>query len=146
MYVSSGINQTKRELELLVSCLHNRSANLCQQTKRTGVCYLCLNKKLFIIENQGNDLLNQRNELISKCRHKNKFKLLATLWKVSLFGAFFWCEFFPAFGLNMETYKVSPRIHSECGIISTRLIPNANTFHTIDVRTLLHYFNGNLQL
>ena len=44
--------------------------------KRTGICYLCLNDKLFIIEHQGNDLLNQRNELISKCRHKNKFKLM----------------------------------------------------------------------
>ena len=39
----------------------------CRPTKRTGICYLCLNKKLFIIEHQGNDLLNQRNELISKC-------------------------------------------------------------------------------
>ena len=48
----------------------------CQPTKRTGICYLCLNEKLFIIEHQGNDLLNQRSELISKCRHKNKFKLM----------------------------------------------------------------------
>ena len=48
----------------------------CRPTKRTGICYLCLNEKLFIIEHQGNDLLNQRKELISKCRHKNKFKLI----------------------------------------------------------------------
>ena len=48
----------------------------CPPTKRTGICYLCLNEKLFIIEHQGNDLLNQRNELISKCRHKIKFKLM----------------------------------------------------------------------
>ena len=48
----------------------------CRPTKRTGICYLCLNEKLFIIEHQGNNLLNQRNELISKCRHKNKFKLM----------------------------------------------------------------------
>ena len=27
-------------------------------------------RQLFIIEHQGNDLLNQRNELICKCRHK----------------------------------------------------------------------------
>ena len=47
-----------------------------QPTKRTGICYLCLNEKLFIIEHQGNDLLNQRNELNSKCRHRNKFKLM----------------------------------------------------------------------
>ena len=48
----------------------------CPPTKRTGICYLCLNEKLFIIEHRGNDLLNQRNELISKCRHKIKFKLM----------------------------------------------------------------------
>ena len=38
--------------------------------KKTGICYLCLNEKLFI-EHQENNPLNQRNELISKCRHKN---------------------------------------------------------------------------
>ena len=43
--------------------------------KRTGICYLCLNEKLFIIEHQGNYLLNQINELTSKCTHKYKFKL-----------------------------------------------------------------------
>ena len=48
----------------------------CRPTKRTGIYYLCLNEKLFIIEHQGNDFLNQRNELISKCRHKIKFKLM----------------------------------------------------------------------
>ena len=42
---------------------------------------------------------------------------------MSVFGAFFWCEFFPAFGLNMETwteYRVSLCIHSECGVIWAR--------------------------
>ena len=58
-----------------------------------------------------------------------------------VFGAFFWCESFHPFGLNMETYRVSPRIHSECGVIRARPTPNANTFHAVDVRTLLHYYN-----
>ena len=31
---------------------------------------------LFMFEHQENDLPNERNELISKCRHKNKFKLI----------------------------------------------------------------------
>ena len=48
---------------------------MCPPTRRTGSCYLCLNEKLFILEHKGNNLLNKRNELISKCRHKNKFKL-----------------------------------------------------------------------
>ena len=30
-------------------------------------------KKLYIAENTGESLLNQRNELISKCRHMNNF-------------------------------------------------------------------------
>lgn len=40
--------------------------------KKTGICYLYLNENLFIIENQGNDLLNQKNELTTKCRHTQK--------------------------------------------------------------------------
>ena len=41
-------------------------------TKR---CSLCLNEKLAILENVNNNLLNKRSEIISKCRHKNKYKL-----------------------------------------------------------------------
>ena len=48
---------------------------ICRPTKRTGICHLCLKEKLFIIEHQGNDLLNQRNELISKCRLKTNLSL-----------------------------------------------------------------------
>ena len=29
-----------------------------RSTKKTGICYLCLNEKLFIIEHQGNDFPN----------------------------------------------------------------------------------------
>ena len=64
-------------------------------------------RNLSITENQGQNLLDQRNELISKCRHKNKFKFKTNAWKVSKFRGFFWCKFFPAFGLNMETYVSS---------------------------------------
>ena len=38
-------------------------------------CNLCLNEKLEIITHQGDNLLNARSEVVSKCRHKNKFKL-----------------------------------------------------------------------
>ena len=47
----------------------------CRLTKRIGNFYSCLNKNLCIIEHQGSSLLNQINELISKCRHQNKFNL-----------------------------------------------------------------------
>ena len=33
--------------------------------------YIYRKRALFIIEYKGDNLLNQRNELISKCRHKN---------------------------------------------------------------------------
>ena len=36
-------------------------------TKRK--CYLCLNEKLEIASYKGDNLLNKRSELISKCRH-----------------------------------------------------------------------------
>ena len=52
-----------------------------------------------------------------------------------------WCELFPAFGLNMDTYRVSLRIHSECGEIRVRSTPNTITFHAVDVSTSLRYFD-----
>ena len=39
-------------------------------------CNLCLCEKLFIISNTSNpSVLNKRTELISKCRHENRFYL-----------------------------------------------------------------------
>ena len=39
------------------------------------ICSLCLAEKLQIIKAKPERLLNKRSELISKCRHKNKFWL-----------------------------------------------------------------------
>ena len=36
-------------------------------------CDLCLAEKVAIARYKGDDLLNKRTELISKCRHRNKF-------------------------------------------------------------------------
>ena len=36
-------------------------------------CNICLKEKLCIIKAHNPNLLNKRGELISKCRHKNKF-------------------------------------------------------------------------
>ena len=38
-------------------------------------CNLCLTEKLAIIDGEPNKLLNKRSELVSKCRHENKFYL-----------------------------------------------------------------------
>ena len=41
-------------------------------TKR---CDLCTTEKLMIINSKPDEMLNERSELISKCRHENKFYL-----------------------------------------------------------------------
>ena len=40
--------------------------------------------------------------------------------------------YFPAFRLNTERYRVSPRILSKCGKIWTRINPNTDTFYAVD--------------
>ena len=39
------------------------------------ICSLCLNEKLEILFYKGMNLLNKRGEMVSMCRHKNKFLL-----------------------------------------------------------------------
>ena len=36
----------------------------------------CLNEKLAIIDDPDKNMLNKRSEVISQCRHRNKFKLV----------------------------------------------------------------------
>ena len=38
-------------------------------------CYLCLNEKIEINMYNQDNMLNKRTELVSKCRHLNKFTL-----------------------------------------------------------------------
>ena len=40
-----------------------------------GACDLCLTETLLIIDYIDDNLLNKRDELVSKCRHKNKYML-----------------------------------------------------------------------
>ena len=45
-------------------------------------CNVCLNEKLAMIDDPDKNLLNKRSEVISQCRHRNKFKLVnLTSWK-----------------------------------------------------------------
>ena len=47
---------------------------------------------------------------------------------------------FPSFGLNTERYGVSLPIHSECGKMRSRIIPNTDTFYETDyLITFLFY-------
>ena len=45
-------------------------------TPETKKCILCMNEKLEIALFGGENLLNKRNEVISRCRHRAKFKLI----------------------------------------------------------------------
>ena len=40
------------------------------------VCNLCLAEKYAILAGNDDALLNKRTELVNKCRHKNKYKLI----------------------------------------------------------------------
>ena len=49
--------------------------NVCAYNLENKQCQLCLNEKLEIALYEGDNLLNKKSELISKCRHLNKFTL-----------------------------------------------------------------------
>ena len=99
-------------------------------TKRTGICYLCLNEKLFTIEHQRNDVLNQRNELFSNCRHRNKFKLMNhKTWplrkKCPCAESFYWWEFFSRYrtecGKSQEQINVFVQNEEKCSSDQPRM-------------------------
>ena len=48
---------------------------------------------------------------------------------------------FPAFGLNKERYEVSLRIQCKYGKIPTKITPNTNTFHAVNI-SLGYYVGG----
>ena len=49
----------------------------------------------------------------------------------------FTCPYFPAFGLNTESYSVNFCIQSECGKIRTRKTPNMDTFYSLLVTSFV---------
>ena len=50
--------------------------------------------------------------------------------------------YFPAFGLNTETYSVFLRIQSECGKIRTRITQNTTTFYAVNSVSTERIKNG----
>ena len=50
--------------------VHRKAAAYTNRTKR---CNLCLAEKVAVIQADGMQTLNKRSELVSKCRHENKF-------------------------------------------------------------------------
>ena len=76
-------------------------------------------------------VLNTPLRLINYSLSKStEYIIFSTAWKVSKYGVFPGL-YFPAFGLNMERYRVSLRIQSECGKTGIRITPNMKTFHGV---------------
>ena len=53
----------------------SKDGNYSSYQPETKRCSLCANEKLTIARFEGNNLLNRRNEIISRCRHRLKYKL-----------------------------------------------------------------------
>ena len=51
--------------------------------------------------------------------------------------------FFPALGLNTESYSVNIRIRCKCGKIWTRKSPNTDTFYAVNYFTIINFLLQN---
>ena len=51
------------------------AASAAPYTSVSKKCDLCLTEKLLIATSDPKTILNKRDEIMSKCRHMNKFKL-----------------------------------------------------------------------
>ena len=63
-------NISKQNLERILGNFGN--PQFIQSSKR---CLQCLNEKLAIALHKDDNMLNKRSEIISKCRHRNKYML-----------------------------------------------------------------------
>ena len=66
-----NLKENNSEFKISWSVIAQVSPNFCKGKR----CNLCLTEKLLINKCMNEDLLNTRDELLSKCRHKNKYKL-----------------------------------------------------------------------
>ena len=66
-----NLKENNSEFKIFWSVIAQVSPNFCKGKR----CNLCPTEKLLINKCVNEDLLNSRDELLSKCRHKNKFKL-----------------------------------------------------------------------
>ena len=66
------LKDDKREYELKWKII-GKSNPYINGTKK---CNLCTTEKLHIINSDNNNTINKRSELISKCRHENKYYLI----------------------------------------------------------------------
>ena len=74
-----------------------------------------------------------KNMNFALLKHKRIYKQICTYlhYVKSVRIRSFSGPYFPAFGLNMDSYGVSLCIQSKCGKIGTRKTPNMDTFHAV---------------
>ena len=66
-------NSEMKQLNLQISWKIKRLYKSYNKTSKR--CNLCLTEKLEILDDPDKNLLNKRSEIISQCRHKNKYRL-----------------------------------------------------------------------
>ena len=67
-----------KNMESITKCAFSWSVKKRVQaySNKTKRCHLCLEKRVAIINADKSTTLNRRTELVSKCRHENKFYLI----------------------------------------------------------------------
>ena len=66
----------RNSVKVSYSCTKNMKTVINNHNYNSRKSYLCPNEKLEIALHEEENLLNKKTELISKCRHQNKFMLL----------------------------------------------------------------------
>ena len=66
-----NLKDNNREFKISWSIIAQVSPNFCKGKR----CNLCLTEKLLINKHMDQNLINSRDEILNKCRHKNKFRL-----------------------------------------------------------------------
>ena len=72
------LKKGRRNFSLKWSILKRATAYQGGAKQERNAFLLCLEEKLFILKAKNENLLNKRSELVSKCRHENKFYLWNT--------------------------------------------------------------------
>ena len=84
---SSNVNRYKNDMKLSVEHWNLKAGNynpkvtwavknqFSAYNPHSKRCSLCLNEKFEILEDKEKNLLNEKSEVMSKCRHQNKYML-----------------------------------------------------------------------
>ena len=87
-------------------------------------------------------MCTKKSDYFSKYLVRSEFRNLSNIYDFhcvkSVHIRRFSGPYFPAFGLNVNRYRLSLRIQSEYGKIKTRKTPNTETFHKLFVPKIVN--------